>query len=121
MCSFMGVTGQRDAFSASPRGQMADNQSGLSLDTVLCPSEGLDFVLVSDNELLVQFGTRSRPSELFRDNDLSGMIGSIVSELLVGPAPVGRLLACVGEGERADALKWLESLVEQGLISDIAR
>jgi len=100
---------------------MADSQNGLSFETVLCPAEGLDFVLISDNELLVQFGTRSRPSELFRDNDLSGVIGNLIGELLIGPAPVGRLLDCVGEGQRADALKWLESLVEQGLISDTAR
>ena len=55
---------------------------GLSPDTVLCPAEGLDFVLVSENELLVQFGTRSRPSELFRDDDVSGVIGKVIGELL---------------------------------------
>ena len=32
----------------------------LSPETVLCAAAGLDFVLVSENELLVQFGTCSR-------------------------------------------------------------
>lgn len=99
---------------------MADDRTGLSPDTVLCPAEGLSFVLVSENELLVQFGTRSRPSELFRDGDVTGVIGKVFGELLRGPSPVGRLVGSVAESQRADASKLLELLVGQGLVSDVA-
>jgi bacteriocin biosynthesis cyclodehydratase domain-containing protein len=100
---------------------MASNRTGLSPETVLGPAEGLDFVLISENELLVQFGTRSRPSELFRDDDVSGLIGKVIGELLAAPSPVRRLVACVGESQRQDAMRLLESLVEQGVVSDVTR
>src|SRR5262245_52676842 len=98
---------------------MAD--SSLSPDTMLCAAAGLDLVLVSDNELLVQFGTRSRPSELFRDDDMTGIIGRLVGELADRPCSVAALLARVAESERQDALGLLETLVEQGLLSDAGR
>jgi len=100
---------------------MADDHSRLSLDTVLCPAEGLDFVLVSDNELLVQFGTRSRPSELFRDNDLSGAIGSVVRALQSGSSTLGEVLLSLPHEQRDEARQLIDSLVEQGVISEAAR
>jgi len=93
--------------------------ASLLLDTRLCPADGLDLVLVSDDELLVQFGTRSRPSELFRDDDLTGVIGTLVRKVLSGAVSLRQLLESVRVDQRDDARNFVQSLVEQGIIGDI--
>jgi bacteriocin biosynthesis cyclodehydratase domain-containing protein len=93
--------------------------ASLPLDTRLCPADGLDLVLVSDDELLVQFGTRSRPSELFRDDELTGVIGTLVRKVLSGAISLQELLASVHDDQRDDARHFVQSLIEQGIIADI--
>ena len=92
----------------------------LSLDTLLCPASGLDLVLISEDELLVQFGSRSRPSELFRDNDLTGVIGILVRELRSRSVSLHMLLSLVHPDHQAEARNFVESLMAQGVISDVA-
>ena len=48
--------------------------SSLTGETLLVAAGGLDLVFISDDELLIQFGIRSRPSELLRDADLTGIL-----------------------------------------------
>jgi len=93
--------------------------ASLPLDTRLCPADGLDLVLVSDDELLVQFGTRSRPSELFRDDDLTGVIGLLVRKVLSGAISLRELLADMHADQRDGASDFVQSLVEQGILGDV--
>lgn len=78
-------------------------------------AEGLDVVVISDNEILVQFGSRSHPSRLFRDTDLTGALGEIFGRLQDGPASRDDLLAQVAESG-ADAVALLDGLCERGIL-----
>lgn len=80
-------------------------------------SHGLDFVLLSDDEVLVQFGTRSHPSELFRDSDMTGVLGRTVGRLLEGPATVGELIAAAGEEHAEDVMALVANLAGRGFLS----
>jgi bacteriocin biosynthesis cyclodehydratase domain-containing protein len=90
-------------------------------DFLLGIAEGLDLVLISDNELLVQFGTRSRPSELLRDTDLKGILGRIVTRLLHGPASRSELLSDLPAGDYADARSLIDDLIQRGILTDVRR
>jgi bacteriocin biosynthesis cyclodehydratase domain-containing protein len=87
---------------------------------VLGVAEGLDLVLISDDELLIQFGLRSRPSELLRDQDVSGILGRIIGRVLRGPATVIELLGQVPSSHERDALTLVADLVERGVLADVA-
>jgi bacteriocin biosynthesis cyclodehydratase domain-containing protein len=82
-------------------------------------SEGLDFVLLSDDELLVQFGTRSQPSELLRDSDLTGIIGKVIGRLLEGPASLSDVLSEVQPEGRSEAQLLIDDLLHRGLLTDL--
>jgi bacteriocin biosynthesis cyclodehydratase domain-containing protein len=90
----------------------------LDAGAVLGIAEGLDLVLISDNEVLIQFGLRSRPSELLRDQDVSGLLGRTIGQILRGPATVGELLALARPGQESDVRALLEDLVERGILAD---
>ena len=81
-------------------------------------AEGLDVILIDDNEALVQFGTRSRPSELIRDSDLKCILGKIIRPLLNDSKKLGALLSGLHEEERAEARKLIADLIESGILTD---
>lgn len=82
-------------------------------------AEGLDLVVISDDEVLVQFGTRSHPSELLRDSDVTGILGKLIARLLGGPAKVSELLSELGAEQQAEAQILIESLLQCGFLTDI--
>jgi len=82
-------------------------------------AEGLDLVFISDNELLIQFGTRSRPSELLRDRDLTGILRKTVGRLLRSPQTLEDLLAVLDAEQRPEARKLLEDLFARGVVTDV--
>ncbi len=90
----------------------------LDTDAVLGVAEGLDLVLISDDEVLIQFGLRSRPSELLRDQDVSGLLGRTIGRVLQGSATVGELLAQARPGQEGDARALLVDLIERGILTN---
>jgi bacteriocin biosynthesis cyclodehydratase domain-containing protein len=86
--------------------------------TVVSIADGLDVVPLSECEVLIQYGTRSYPSELLRASDLSGMLSRVVGRLLGGPTTVGELLAELDDTEVAEAQAMLSDLLERGILTD---
>lgn len=87
-------------------------------EMVLGVAEGLDLVLISPDEILVQFGTRSHPSQLFCDPNLTGILARTVGPLLKGPKKLGDLLAAMGDEAEAAAEQIID-LLDQGILADI--
>jgi bacteriocin biosynthesis cyclodehydratase domain-containing protein len=90
-----------------------------SCETLLSIAEGLDLVLISDDEVLVQFGTRSYPSELLRDVDLTGILGKLTARLLKGPANLSELLSDLRAEDQAEARLLIDDLLQRGILTDI--
>lgn len=88
-------------------------------NAVLGVAEGLDLVLISNDELLIQFGLRSRPSELLRDGDLSGLLGRMIGRILRGPATVEELLAEARAGQEPNVRALLGDLIGRGVLVNI--
>lgn len=82
-------------------------------------ADGLTVVLISDNEVLVEFGTRSRPSELLRDEDLNGSLGRLFRRLLRGAATPAELIAQLPASEAGSMMEAIEGLLEDGLLVDV--
>ena len=97
---------------------MISRHPELTAETVLGVAEGLDLVLISDDEVLIQFGLRSRPSELIRDEDVSGLIRRTIGRILQGPATVGELLAQARPGQEDETRKLLTDFVDRGILTD---
>jgi len=91
----------------------------LTAETVLGVAEGLDLVLISDDEVLIQFGLRSRPSELIRDEDVSGLIRRTIGRVLQGSVTVAELLAQARPGQEDETRKLLTDFVDRGILTDI--
>ena len=87
------------------------------LDSPLRIAEGLDVVVLSDNEVLVQFGSRSYPSQLFRDTDLSGLLGRVFGRLQHTPAIRAEILSSVTADRRDEAAELVDSLLDQGILA----
>lgn len=100
---------------------MISRHPELTAETVLGVAEGLDLVLISDDELLIQFGLRSRPSELIRDEDVSGLMRRTIWPVLQGSVTVGELLAQARPGQADETRKLLTDLVDRGILTDIQR
>jgi len=83
-------------------------------------ADGLDVVLISDDEVLVQFGSRSQPSRLYRDTDLSGVIGRVFARLVRGAASLEDLRRCC-PGAAESAEDFAERLVGEGILVDVDR
>jgi bacteriocin biosynthesis cyclodehydratase domain-containing protein len=81
-------------------------------------AEGLDVVRISANEVLVQFGSRSYPSELLRDTDLTGVLGEVFARLEEGPISIEELVAGYGAEDRVSSLALIDDLLERGILSD---
>jgi bacteriocin biosynthesis cyclodehydratase domain-containing protein len=94
------------------------NEHDLESDTLLSLSEGLDFVVISDNEVLVQFGTRSYPSELLHDTDLTGILGRIIARLRTQCMTVSDLLEHLRPQDRAEACVAIKDLLARGFLSE---
>lgn len=90
-------------------------------DPLLGIAAGLDLVLLSADEVLVQFGARSTPSELLRDADLTGVLGRVIGRLQEGPASRGALLAHLAPPEREEAAALIDDLLARGYVSDVRR
>ncbi|WP_117209886.1 TOMM precursor leader peptide-binding protein [Allorhizocola rhizosphaerae] len=83
-------------------------------------AEGLDVVNISDNEMLVQFGSRSQPSLLFRDTELTGVLGQLMAQLESSPAGREDFLASIADEHRDEAAKLVDRLCEHGILVDAA-
>jgi bacteriocin biosynthesis cyclodehydratase domain-containing protein len=90
-------------------------------DTEVVVAEGIDLVLLSRDEVLIQFGSRSRPSELLRDDELTGLLGSIVEALSAAPASVADLVGAVEPKHRLEARRVIVDLLERGILTDLGR
>jgi bacteriocin biosynthesis cyclodehydratase domain-containing protein len=84
-------------------------------------AEGLDVILISGNEILVQFGTRSYPSELLRDNDLTGILGRVIGPLLQTPRNVSDMLSELEAKDQAEARVLIDDLMKRGILTDIRK
>ena len=79
---------------------------------------GLYLFVLSDDEILVQFGTRSTPSELIRDTDLTGVLGRLIGRLQAdGPALLDDLIATVPANKRLDARSAIDDLLSRGFLT----
>jgi bacteriocin biosynthesis cyclodehydratase domain-containing protein len=95
--------------------------NSLTGETLLGVAEGLDLVFISDDELLIQFGIRSRPSELLRDADLTGILKKTVGRLLQAPMTLDNLLAGLEAGQQAEGRELLADLIARGIVTDLRR
>jgi bacteriocin biosynthesis cyclodehydratase domain-containing protein len=91
---------------------------GVGPDSRIGIAAGLDAIVLSADEVLIQFGSRSHPSELLRDGDLSGAMGIIFSRLNERDATIGELLAELKEADRAGASALIADLLERGILAD---
>jgi bacteriocin biosynthesis cyclodehydratase domain-containing protein len=98
---------------------LTDRAADLNTKTFLGVAEGLDLVLISDDEVLIQFGTRSRPSELLRDGDATGILGRVVGRLVQRPASVEELLFHAPPNHQADLRHLLIDLIDRGIVVDL--
>jgi bacteriocin biosynthesis cyclodehydratase domain-containing protein len=80
---------------------------------------GLDLVLISADEVLVEFGTRSYPSELIRDTDLNGILAAVVSRCLDGPVRASELVEDAAPEHRPAIQDVLDRFVQRGVLVDI--
>jgi bacteriocin biosynthesis cyclodehydratase domain-containing protein len=80
-------------------------------------AEGLEAILISDNEVLVQFGTRSHPSQMLRDTELTGILGKIVGRLQEGPTRPVDLLSGIEPEHQAEAVKLIGDLRGRGILT----
>jgi bacteriocin biosynthesis cyclodehydratase domain-containing protein len=81
-------------------------------------ADGLDVVPLSEDEVLIRFGTRSEPTELLRDIDLHGTLAEMFRRFEQGPRSVDELTQGF-EGERLrDARETLTDLIERGILVD---
>lgn len=91
------------------------------IETAFKIADGLDLVVISADEVLIQFGLRSYPSELIRDTDLTGTVGRVVARLQEGPATVEDLLGQVTPERRDAARDLVDALTRRGVLVDVAR
>jgi bacteriocin biosynthesis cyclodehydratase domain-containing protein len=84
-------------------------------------AEGLDLVFIGDNEVLVQYGTRSRPAELLRDADLTGVLRRVLYSVRDRTLAYADLLELFEEEERAEVEELLNDLIEKGVVTYAAR
>jgi bacteriocin biosynthesis cyclodehydratase domain-containing protein len=87
-------------------------------DRQLVVADGLDVVLLSEDEVLVRFGTQSQPAELVRDIDLRGTLARMIRRLEAGPQTVGELTAGLEGVMLEDALDTIADLVARGILCD---
>jgi bacteriocin biosynthesis cyclodehydratase domain-containing protein len=89
----------------------------VSDDLRLQVSDGLDMILLSPDEVLIQFGVRSEPSEVIRDPGSSGAIGHVVTRLARGPASGKDLVSGLPRDCRQFARQVIELLTTKGYLA----
>jgi bacteriocin biosynthesis cyclodehydratase domain-containing protein len=82
---------------------------------------GLDLVFIGDSEVLVQFGTRSRPSELLRDSELTGVLRRVLFPLRYEAVGREALLREFDATERKEADAILDRLIALGIVTTPSR
>jgi len=95
---------------------MSDDRE--AVDGRLVIADGLDVVLLSEDEVIVRFGTQSQPSELIRDIDLRGTLAKMIRRLDARPQTVGELTADLEGVALDDALDTIADLVDRGILCD---
>lgn len=100
------------------RGLRVDGAEPFGSDILLRIADGLDVVVISDNEVLVQFGSRSYPSQLLRDTDLTGVLGHVFHRFQTGPATQVEILSATAPEHRDEVIKLIDSLSGQGILVD---
>jgi bacteriocin biosynthesis cyclodehydratase domain-containing protein len=95
--------------------------AALTDDVELAVAAGIDLVLLSRDEVLVQHGTRSRPSDLFRDDELTGLLGQLVEALRSAPVAVATVVDAVAPEQQSEARRVIEELFELGILVDVRR
>ena len=93
----------------------------LADDLEVVVAEGIDLVLLSRDEVLIQFGSRSRPSELLRDDELTGLLGLIVEVLRAGRASLADLVGATEPKHQPEVRRVVLDLLERGILTDVRR
>ncbi len=81
---------------------------------------GLDVVILNENEVLIQHGTRSRPSELLRDTELRGFLGPLMARLVESPATAEDLRQLGQPAHQTDVQQMLDDLLAVGILAPAA-
>ena len=89
---------------------------GTKLEGDLRIAEGLDVVFIGANEVLIQHGSRSLPSELFRDTDLTGVLRRVLYPLQHEALDYTALLNTFDASTRAEAQAILDELIDKGVV-----
>ncbi|MBW7886081.1 MAG: TOMM precursor leader peptide-binding protein [Caldilineaceae bacterium] len=95
--------------------------ANLNSNTTLSIAEGLDVVVISNDEVLIQFGARSRPSELLRDSDLNGFLGKVMTRLVDGPQQFEQLCQDLSAAARAEVKELIEDLLARGIVTEAGK
>jgi len=96
--------------------RMNGNGTGPGQPGALTVAEGLEVVILNENEVLVQRGTRSTPSELLRDSELRGFLGPVMARLSEAPRTVDELAAGVPPEDVGEVRELLGGLRESGFV-----
>lgn len=100
---------------------MVSTADGHTLDnSAITIARGLDVTLISEDEALIEFGSRSYPSELLRDRDLSGILGRLFRILLHGPTTIDHLVSQLDATEQNGVRSLLDDLLSRGILTSVA-
>jgi bacteriocin biosynthesis cyclodehydratase domain-containing protein len=94
--------------------------SHTSDNSAITIARGLDITLISEDEAMIEFGSRSYPSELLRDRDLSGTLGRLFRILLKEPVTVDYLVSTLDVTEQDGARSLLDDLLSRGILTNLA-
>lgn len=83
-------------------------------------ADGIDLVFIGDNEALVQYGTRSRPAELLRDTDLTGVLRRVLHALRGHAVRYVDLMQHFAQEERSEVEELLSALIAKGIVTNAA-
>jgi bacteriocin biosynthesis cyclodehydratase domain-containing protein len=81
-------------------------------------SDGLDMILLSPDEVLIQFGVRSGPSELIRDPESTGAIAHVVTRLAGGPTSPAELVSGLSGSCQQVARQVIELLATKAYLAE---
>ena len=79
---------------------------------------GLDVAPLNQDEVLIQFGTRSTPNELLRDPDRRGVLGYAFTKLREHPRRISELHDFLDITSNPDLKLLLDELLTRGILSD---
>ena len=97
---------------------MEGRRGHLASASTISLADGLDFVVISGDEVLVQFGTRSYPSELLRDTDLTGILGKLIGRLRNRAMTLDELVSDLRPQDRTQICDLIDDLLERGFLSE---